>query len=279
MNFGYLIIVAKHDTVDYDQLAYALALSIKNTQRPGFDKVALVIDDKSRLDRFKSTWVFDHVIEWSQETFWDGRAWMDQLSPFENTVCLDADMLFFRDYSHWVEYFIENCELHIPNRAYTYRGREVRADFYRKAFTKNNLPNLYSFYTFFKKDSDLVTRFFDLVRIITKNQNEFKNLYLEKYRPKIVGTDEAFGLASKILDISDVVTHPVDFPRVVHFKGNVQDWPWPADRASDHVGFYFNSKAELKLGNYQQLDIVHYVEKDKITEEVISVLEEKAWKK
>jgi hypothetical protein len=279
MNFGYLIVVAKHDTIDYDQLAYALALSIKNTQRPGFDKVALVIDDKSRLDRFKSTWVFDHVIEWSQETFWDGRAWMDQLSPFENTVCLDADMLFFRDYSHWIEYFIENCELHIPNKAFTYRGHEVRADFYRKAFTKNDLPNLYSFYTFFKKDSDLVTNFFNLVRIITKNQNEFKNLYLEKYRPKIVGTDEAFALASKILDISDVVTHPVDFPRVVHFKGNVQDWPWPADKASDHVGFYFNSKAELKLGNYQQLDIVHYVEKDKITEEVISVLEEKAWKK
>jgi hypothetical protein len=279
MNFGYLIVVAKHDTVDYDQLAYALALSIKNTQRPGFDKVALVIDDKSRLERFKSTWVFDHVIEWNQETYWDGRAWMDQLSPFENTVCLDADMLFFRDYSHWIEYFIENCELHIPNKAFTYRGHEVRADFYRKAFTKNDLPNLYSFYTFFKKDSDLVTNFFNLVRIITKNQNEFKNLYLEKYRPKIVGTDEAFALASKILDISDVVTHPVDFPRVVHFKGNVQDWPWPADKASDHVGFYFNSKAELKLGNYQQLDIVHYVEKDKITEEVISVLEEKAWKK
>jgi hypothetical protein len=188
-------------------------------------------------------------------------------------------MLFFRDYSHWIDYFVKNSELYVANNAYTYRDELVTNNYYRRAFVKNDLPNLYSFYTFFKKDSDLVTNFFNLVRIITKNQNEFKNLYLEKYRPKIVGTDEAFALASKILDISDVVTHPVDFPRVVHFKGNVQDWPWPADKASDHVGFYFNSKAELKLGNYQQLDIVHYVEKDKITEEVISVLEEKAWKK
>jgi hypothetical protein len=29
MNFGYLLIVAEHDTVDYLSMAYALALSIK----------------------------------------------------------------------------------------------------------------------------------------------------------------------------------------------------------------------------------------------------------
>ena len=111
MSFGYLIIVSKHETIDYLKLAYALALSIKNTQKEGFDKVALVIDDATRVKELKSSWVFDHVIEWSQETFWDGRSWMDQLSPWDNTVCLDADMLFFRDYSHWIEYFIENTEL------------------------------------------------------------------------------------------------------------------------------------------------------------------------
>ena len=54
MNFGYLIVVSQHDTVDYLKLAYALALSIKNTQRPGYDKVALVIDDKSAIESLKS---------------------------------------------------------------------------------------------------------------------------------------------------------------------------------------------------------------------------------
>ncbi len=61
MNFGYLLIVAEHDTVDYLSMAYALALSIKNTQKPGYDKVALVIDDKSKVEKLKSPWVFDHV--------------------------------------------------------------------------------------------------------------------------------------------------------------------------------------------------------------------------
>jgi len=278
MKFGYLIVVSENETVDYLQLAYALALSIKNTQRAGYDQVALIIDDRHRLQNIKSSWVFDHIIEWNQETFWDGRSWMDQLSPFDATVCLDADMLFMRDYSHWVEYFIENSELYIANKSFTYRGETVTDHYYRKTFVKNQLPNLYSFYTFFKKDSVLAKEFFDLGRDIIKNPVEFSNMFLTEHKPKILGTDEAFALAAKILDIADEIAYELDFPRVIHMKPMVQNWPWPADTWSDHVGFYLNKKGQLKIGNYQQLDIVHYVEKDKIDREIISILEEIAWK-
>jgi hypothetical protein len=279
MNFGYLIVVSTSEEHDYLQLAYALALSIKNTQKEGYDKVALVIDDASQLSRCKSAWVFDHVIEWKQETYWDGRSWMDKLTPFENTVCLDADMLFTTDYSHWVDYFIENTELYVANNAYTYRGELVSNTFYRNAFARNNLPNLYSFYTFFKKDSELVDEFFTLGRYILKNPTEFSNSFLAEFKPKVVGTDEAFALSAKILDIADQIAFPLDFPKVVHMKPMVQNWPWPSDRWSDHVGFYFNRKGQLKIGNYEQNNIVHYVEKDKIDDEVINILEEIAWKK
>jgi hypothetical protein len=279
MTFGYLIVVAEHETVDYLKLAYALALSIKNTQKAGYDQVALVINNKSQIDNLKSPWVFDQIIEWNQETFWDGRSWMDELSPFENTVCLDADMLFTRDYSHWIDYFIENCELYVANKSYTYRGEEVYDSHYRKTFIKNNLPNLYSLYTFFKKDSDVAKQFFNLGRDIIKNPTEFSNVFLSEHKPKLVGTDEAFALSAKILDISDQISYTLDFPKVVHMKPMVQNWPWPANAWSDHVGFYINRKGHIKIGNYQQHDIVHYVEKDKITDEVINILEEIAWKK
>jgi hypothetical protein len=279
MKFGYLLIVAEHDTVDYLKLAYALALSIKNTQKEGYDQIALVIDNKKKLDKLKSPWVFDYVIEWNKETFWDGRSWMDQLTPFDNTVCLDVDMLFTRDYSHWVEYFIDNCELYVANKSYTYRGEIVSDNSYRKTFIKNNLPNLYSFYTFFKKNSTLAKQFFDLGRQIIKNPTEFSNIFLSEYKPKVVGTDEAFALSAKILDIQDQIAYSLEFPRVVHMKSMIQNWPWPADRWSDHVGFYLNKKGYLKIGNYQQYDIVHYVEKDKITDEVVNILEEIVWNK
>lgn len=277
MNFGYLIFVSKSDKADYAQLAYALALSIKNTQREGYDKVALVIDDPSELDRFKSKWVFDHVIQWDQETYWDGRSWMDKLTPFDHTVCLDSDMLFTTDYSHWIDYFIENCELYIADKAYTYRGELIVDDYYRRTFTKNQLPNLYSFYTFFKKNSEMATEFFSLGRYIIKYPTEYSNLFLTELKPKNLGTDEAFALSSKILGVD--TSYQLDFPRVVHMKGQIQNWPWPADVWSDHVGFYLNRKGQIKIGNYQQTGIVHYVEKDKINQEMINILEEIAWKK
>lgn len=279
MNFGYLLIVATSDKANYVDMAYALAMSIKHTQKLGYDKVALVIDDVESLKNLKSPWVFDHVIQWSQETFWDGRSWMDQLSPFDHTICLDVDMLFTRDYSHWVDYFVDNSELYVTNRAYNYRGSVAEDDFYRKAFRENDLPNLYSYFTFFKKDSELVKDFFTLGRYIIKNPTEFSNLFLTKYKPKVLGTDEAFALSAKILGIENEITYDLEFPRVVHLKPMIQGWPWPANKWSDHVGFYFNRQGNLKIANYQQNDIVHYVEKDKINQEVIGVLEELIWKK
>lgn len=279
MNFGYLIVVSKNTDIDYLKCAYAAALSIKNTQKPGYDQVALVIDNKLGVKGLKSPWVFDYVIEWDKEKHWDGRSWMDKLSPFTNTVCIDADMLFLRDYSHWIEYLIENKDLYVANRAFTYRGEEITNDFYRKAFTKNNIPNLYSMFTFFKKNTEITNEFFSLGRYILKNPIEFKNLYMTEHKPKVIGTDEAFGLAAKILDIQDEIAHKLDFPKVVHMKPMVQNWPWTADKVTEHAGFYLNKDGRLKIGNYQQYDIVHYVEKELITDEAVSLLEEVAWNK
>ena len=279
MKFGYLLFVNDSDDVDYLKLAYALALSIKNTQKEGFDKVALVVDDKKKVDKLKSPWVFDQIIEWNHEKGWDGRSWMYDLSPWETTVCLDADMLFLRDCSHWVEYFIETSDLYIANKSYTFRNEIVTSDFYRKTFTANKLPNLYSFYTFFRKNKDHVHEFFELAKTILKNPIDFSNVYLSESKPALIGTDESIALASKILDISDDIAYELEFPRVVHMKPMVQNFPWPANKWSDHLGFYFNKKAELKIGNYSQIDLMHYVEKDKITDEHINILEEIAWKK
>jgi len=107
----------------------------------------------------------------------------------------------------------------------------------------------------------------------------FSNLFLSDYKPKVLGTDEAFALSSKILGIENEIAYDLDFPRVVHMKGMVQNFPWPANNWSDHLGFYFNTNGELKIGNFEQTDIIHYVEKDKITDEHIALLEEIAWKK
>jgi hypothetical protein len=279
MNFGYLIFSSKNESVDYNRLAYSLALSIKNTQKHGYNNVCLVTDNVEGLEQLKSPWVFDKVVEWDLKKGWDGRSWMDQLTPFEYTVCLDADMLFTRDISHQIDFFIENVELYIPSKAYTYRGDVVTGDFYRKVFTYNELPNLYSFFTFFKSDSLLAKEFFKLGRYIMTDPKEFSNSFFPDFKPKILGTDEAFSLSAKILDIADEISFDLSFPKVVHLKPMIQDWPWPADSWSDHIGFYFNTHNQIKIGNHQQTDILHYVEKNKITDEIISLQEELLWQK
>lgn len=275
MKFGYLLITSKNESVDYNKLAYALALSIKNTQKEGYDQVCLVTDDVQSAKNFTSSWVFDQILEHQEHTGWSGRSYMDQLSPFDYTVCLDVDMLFLNDCSHWVEYFIENTDLFITDRAFTYRGEPVTSDYYRKTFTANNLPNLYSYYTFFKRDSDQVKEFFNLQREIYNNPTEFSNGFLNEFKPKVIGTDEAFALSAKLLELE---FPKLEFPNVVHMKGQVQNWPWPADEWTNHVGFYFN-KTGLKIGNFQQKDLIHYVNKDIILDEIINILEETAWKK
>jgi hypothetical protein len=280
MNFGYLLIISENDSVDYLKMAYALALSIKNTQELGYDKVALVTDNIDAVKNLKSPWVFDHIIEWNQEKGWNGRSWMDKLSPFDYTVCLDVDMLFFNNHSYGIkELMREDRELCLPSKVYTYRNELVNSDFYRKTFTMNLLPNLYSFFTFFKKDSLMSQDFFELGRHIIKNPVEFSNLFLSKYKPKIVGTDEAFALSAKILGIDEIIGMSTEFPRVVHLKPMIQNWPWPADNVFDHVGFYFDKKATVKIGCFQQENILHYVDKQIITDEYISNLEVIAWKK
>jgi hypothetical protein len=280
MNFGYLLIVSTNSEVDYLKLAYALALSIKNTQKSGYNNVTLVINDITQLNLLKSSWVFDQVILWDQETYWDGRSWMDKLTPYEYTVCLDVDMLFFRDYSHYIDYFIDrDLDIFLPSSVFTYRGNKVEHSPYRKTFLPNDLPNVYSMYTFFKTKSAVVSEFFELNRCILKNPISFSNLFLKNKPPRDIGTDEAFALSASILGISDIITSDMAFPNIVHLKPLIQEWPWPADSISNHVGLYFDSAAQLKIGSFQQHNIVHYNEKTFVTNEILSILEEVLWKK
>ena len=260
--FGYLIIVAKSDQYDYHAMAHLLAKSIKRTQKAGYDRVALVTDDEENLKIYKKSGVYDQVIFWNKKQHWDGRSYMNDLSPWESTICLDADMIFQRDHSHWVDYFEKNCELYVAPKAYTFRGEEVTSDFYRKTFTANELPNLYSAFTWFKKSSQFATTFFKLVQRITEYPLEFKNLYLTKLIPEVVGTDEAFALAAKIMGIEDQIAYELEFPRFVHMKPKCQDCKTPMGKWHLDLGIYHDKYNNLKIGPYRQDDIIHYVEKD-----------------
>jgi len=274
MNFGYLIFVKTSDNADYIKLAYTLAMSIKLTQPEGYNAVALAIDDLSELKNVKSPWVFDEVYEVSLFSGWDNRSLMYDISPWEYTVCLDADMLFTRDISHIIKYYASLYDIGLPGQVYNYKGVVADDSYFRKAQKQNNFPSVYTLFSFFKKCQDN-ENFFDLVKNITENQEPYKNLFLEKFKPQVLGTDEIFGLASYLLDYSIIFKD--DYIKVLHMKGQIQGWPGSESRVSNRVGFYIDVDTEIKIGTYKQNSIVHYVEKDLITDEIVSLYENKMW--
>ncbi len=262
--FGYLIIVSENKNANYHQLAHALALSIKKTQPLGYDNVAIATDSKDWMPVLHSIWAFDKVIFWNKETHWDGRSFMDEITPWDQTVCLDADMLFLNDYSHWVDKLRDIAPLHIATKALTFRGNLVTSNFYRKIQELNNVPSVYSAYTYFDKHNEDVKKFFKLVKFITKYPVEFRNVILDIDNGAVLGTDEIFGLAIKLLGLTELATVNLPFPRIVHMKSEIQDCYSLSDKWTNELSFCFDRDASLKIGNYEQTDIVHYVQKSLI---------------
>ena len=111
MSRGYLIMAQG----DYVRQAQALALSIAKTQSRV--KSVSVITDHDLKDQ-----IFDHVIKFDQKDLsgdqkWKihNRSYFYDLTPYDETVILDADMLFLSDVSHWWDY-MQKYELLITDK-------------------------------------------------------------------------------------------------------------------------------------------------------------------
>lgn len=275
MNFGYLIIVSKNDNIDYHKLAVMLAYSIKRTQKPGYDNVALATDDRESMQLYSKTMAFDRIIYWNGKKHWDSRSYMNKITPWKYTICLDADMLFVRDHSHWVDHFIKNSDLYICSTIKNFKHEIVKDTFYRKETYENKMPNLYSAFTYFNSNSQMAYDFFNLAQYITEFPDEFKNLYYEKSKPEILGTDEIFSLAARILDIEDQISYPLDFPSFVHMKPKLQGFNDPIEDWLLELGMNVPTIDNIKIGCFSQTDIIHYVDKRFLNSMILSKYEKK----
>jgi hypothetical protein len=228
-------------------------------------------------------WAFDKIIEipwgdaaanssWKLENEWKAI----HMSPYDETVKLDCDMLFMSDVSHWWD-VMSSKEMWASTTAKTLRGASVTSDYYRKTFTANALPNVYTAFMYFKK-TDLTFAVFEMTSIILKNWDLFINRYMDDPLPRELSTDVAFALAMKILDVvDDCVVSTVDLPYFTHMKTMIQDWDHSLipEEWNKHVAVYFNDELELKIGRYRQLGPVHYHMKDFVTDEMIDFYEAK----
>ena len=275
---GYLILAQNNSSNDYLRMAYVLALSIKTSQQE-VTAVSLITDVPDAVP-YHYREVFDHIIEipwyddalqseWKIENRWK----IYHITPYDETVLLDADMLFLTNVDNWWRYLNQNFDLFITSNVMTYRNELVTGNYYRKAFVDNSLPNTYSAFTYFKK-SKLAEEFWTLVEIIAKNWQEFYDRFLPKSKPKHLSIDIVFALAVKILDIEDSVTTKFNYPTFTHMKSRIQNWHTVTDNWMDYGGVYLTKQGSLKISNYQQTGIFHYTEKNFLNDYVEYVYED-----
>jgi hypothetical protein len=252
---------------DYVRLAYLQALSIKQTQKiNNYAVVVKSLDDVK--DEYRS--VFDHIIvlpptvagKFSHEY----HAWA--LTPFRETVKVEADILFTSNVDHWWDSYQLN-DIVVCNRVMTYWHELYTDRSQRKLFDENLLPDVYSGWCYFRYSQESM-RFFKLIKSIYENWAWFKNEYLKNCRYEHPVTDEVYAIACRIFGETKT-TIPGSIPTFVHMKNHGQglsvDKPW-----YNQLYFQLNENS-VTLGFYKQWAPLHYCDKSFITEELITQYE------
>lgn len=256
MTQGYLVMAQGEE---YARQAEHLARSISATQS-SVNRLSVITDqevDESLFDR-----VIHLPIDLRPEAKWkiENRVQFYNLTPYDETVILDSDMLFLTDVSHWWK-FMSNYELLLTDKVKTYRGEWVsKANPYRYAFTTHNLPNVYSAYTYFKK-TPMVAEFFQLLKQIVLNWDRWIHTYTPDYIQKDPSIDLGMAIAVEIMGIRDQVTTKESFPTFTHMKPQIQGWKSRVENWEDLIPVHKND-LEIKLGPYAQTGVLHYVKKD-----------------
>ena len=270
---------------EYIRMAYGLALSLKNSQKT-YNKLSIGVT-KEEIATIPAQYreVFDEIVEipwddhaknssWKLENEWKAI----HMTPYDETIKLDADMLFLNDVSGWWDNLALSDGV-FCTKPRTYRDELITNDYYRKTFTESNLPNIYTALFYFKKN-DINFELFSHAEFIFNNWQRCFYEFLEAdHRPKVVSTDVVFAIAAKIMDYQQYNVLPtLNMPTFVHMKSQLQNWPTNQFMSEDWmqmIGHYFSRDCQLRIGNYQQLLPIHYHVKSFLSQRMIVIMEKR----
>ena len=178
---------------------------------------------------------------------------MFEISPYRQTIKLEADMIAASAIDHWWTLF-ELRDVVISQGARTWYDEPAESRYYRKTFDQNNLPDVYNAITYWRL-SKTAQDFFQLVRTIFEQWNDYKKLL--KFSEDIPSTDVVYAMATQILG-PDRVTLPAGMgPTIVHMKRYINpiqtdDWTQELIWESDPI----------RINTVAQWGFVHYYQKE-----------------
>jgi len=269
---GFLTI-AQNTDVDYLRLAYVQAMSVKGVM-PG-SKYAVIVDDTTAeqvTDQHRK--IFDYVItlpedhanldQWKLANEWQ----VFNLTPFKETIKLEADLLFTRAIEHWWTAFrLRDVVLSLGCRDYQNNISSNRA--YRKVFDDNDLPDTYNGLMYFRY-SQKSYNFFNLARSVYEHWAFIRDGVLKNCRDENPTTDLVYAIVAQTLGVESCTLPDCDFINFTHMKSAINGWPnrpWPELVVSEL------DLPMVRINNVNQYHPLHYHEKTWVTDDIVKEYE------
>jgi hypothetical protein len=254
---GFLTI-AQNSDIDYLRLAYVQAMSIKGVMPNS--KYAVIVDDATAelvIDQYCK--VFDYVIslpqdyakndQWKLANEWQ----IFNLTPFKETIKLEADLLITRNIDHWWTAFrLKDIVLSLGCKDYQGNTSNNRA--YRQFFNDNDMPDTYNGLMYFRY-SQQAHNFFNLAREIWTRWDQITP-NLKNYRDELPTTDVVYALTAKVMGVESCTLPECDFINFTHMKNAINGWsestPWPELIISE------TDLPIIRINNINQYCPLHY---------------------
>ena len=243
---GYVIVAVNSDNVDYQDCARTLAKTIRYWDPSA--RICLVTDSPYTDP------LYDHHRQVVPDVNpFANDAQLFRLTPFRETIKLEADMLIVSPIDHWWTLFALR-DVVISQGARDFYDQASACRRYRKIFEDNHLPDVYNAITYWRV-SQTAQEFFHWVRNIFHDWNQWKTLL--KFPDEQPTTDLVYAMAAMIMGTEQITLPQGLGPNIIHMKKHVipiasSDWTTELVWEDDPV----------RINTVAQWGLVHYHIKD-----------------
>jgi hypothetical protein len=271
---GFLTFAQNTDEVDYLELAYYQAVSIKQTQQINSYAVAVDAQTKEKLNETHYR-VFDYIVDlpvdhneptsrWKLANEW--QAW--HITPFKETIKLESDLLFTQNIDHWWT-GLRHREVCLTTKIRDYEGTVSNDRTYRRMFDDSNLPDVYNGIMYFRFGQTSM-QFFQVAELVYQHWPLFRDHVLTNCREDVPSTDVVFAIAAQLIGPELCTIPALDYPSFVHMKGAINRLDATADwRQALH---FEQDATDMFIGFTRQQWPVHYYQKDFLNERISAEL-------
>jgi hypothetical protein len=269
---GFLVLAQNTEDTDYVKQAYALALSIKFSQTE--IKNISLITNNDVPDNYK--WVFDNIlpIPWYKEgnRYQAENRWkFYHVTPYDETIILDTDMLLLEDIKEWWSY-CSNHDLKFCSRIKNHKNDITIDTVHRKAFIVNKLTVPYFALHYFKKTTPAY-EFYKTLEFVCNNWEWCYTKFAPEEYQNWLSMDLATAIAVEITGMYDSSTDTCSPLEFTHMKPGIQNWDMPTISWQDGVHAILTTRGDLVVGNIRQSKLFHYIEQNFLTDKIIERLE------